>query len=88
MAPSDMLFYTGDMFPEWRGNLFLTGLSSIHLARLVLDGDRVVAEERLLDEPGHRLRHISQGPDGAIYLLEDMPNRRILKLTAPVEDGG
>ena len=83
MAPSDMLFYTGDMFPEWQGNLFLTGLSSMHLARLVLAGDHVVAEERLLDHPGHRLRHVSQGPDGAIYILEDMPKRRILKLTAP-----
>ena len=87
MAPSDMLFYTGDMFPQWKGNLFLTGLSSMHLARLVLSGDHVIGEERLLDEPGHRLRHVSQGADGAIYVIEDMPKRRILKLTAPVEDG-
>lgn len=83
MAPSDMMFYTGDMFPEWKGNLFLTGLSSMHLSRLVLVGNHVVGEERLLDEPGHRLRHVSQGPDGAIYVLEDMPDPRILKLTAP-----
>ena len=84
MAPSDMMFYTGDMFPQWKGNLFLTGLSSMHMSRLVLAGNHVVAEERLLDEPGHRLRHVSQGPDGAIYVLEDMPNQRILKLTAPL----
>lgn len=83
MAPSDMLFYTGEMFPAWQGNLFLTGLSSMHLARLILDGDRVVGEERLLDEPGHRLRHVSQGPDGAIYVIQDMPEQKILKLTAP-----
>jgi len=83
LAPSDMMFYTGDMFPEWQGNLFLTGLSSMHLARLELAGNHVVGEERLLDEPGHRLRHVSQGTDGAIYILEDMPKRRILKLTAP-----
>lgn len=83
MAPSDMMFYTGDMFPQWKGNLFLTGLSSMHLSRLVLVGDHVVGEERLLDEPGHRLRHVSQGADGAIYVLEDMPNPRILKITAP-----
>jgi glucose/arabinose dehydrogenase len=83
MAPSDMMFYTGDMFPEWQGNLFLTGLSSMHMARLVLVGNHVIAEERLLDEPGHRLRHVSQGPDGAIYVIEDMPRTRILKLTAP-----
>lgn len=83
MAPSDMMFYTGDMFPQWKGNLFLTGLSSMHMARLVLSGNRVVAEERLLDEPGHRLRHVSQAADGAIYVIEDMPKQRILKLTAP-----
>ena len=88
MAPSDMMFYTGDMFPGWEGNLFLTGLSSMHLSRLVLVGNNVIGEERLLDEPGHRLRHVSQGPDGAIYVLEDMPRQRILKLTAPpAEDG-
>ena len=88
MAPSDMLFYTGDMFPGWQGNLFLTGLSSMHLARLVLEGDHVVGEERLLDEPGHRLRHVSQGADGAIYIIQDMPGQRILKLTAPVDSDG
>ena len=61
MAPSDMLFYTGDMFPQWQGNLFLTGLSSMHLARLELAGNHVVGEERLLDEPGHRLRQAAPG---------------------------
>ena len=83
MAPSDMMFYTGDMFPQWKGNLFLTGLSSMHMSRLVLSGNHVVGEERLLDEPGHRLRHVSQAEDGAIFVIEDMPNPRILKLTAP-----
>jgi glucose/arabinose dehydrogenase len=86
MAPSDMIFYTGDMFPEWKGDLFLTGLSSMHLARLELAGNHVVAEERLLDEPGHRLRHVSQGADGAIYILQDMPDCKILKITAPPAD--
>lgn len=86
LAPSSMMFYTGDMFPKWKGNLFLTGLSSAHLSRIVLVGDRVVGEERLLDEPGHRLRHVSQGADGAIYVLQDMPMRKILKLTAPSDD--
>jgi len=85
MAPSDMLFYTGDMFPQWQGNLFLTGLSSMHLARLELAGNHVVGEERLLDEPGHRLRHVSQDADGAIYVIEDMPMQRILKITAPAD---
>ena len=86
LAPSDMLFYTGDMFPQWKGNLFLTGLSSMHLARLELAGNHVLAEERLLDEPGHRLRHVSQDDDGAIFVIEDMPKPRILKLTAPATE--
>ncbi|MBT6032831.1 MAG: PQQ-dependent sugar dehydrogenase [Kordiimonadaceae bacterium] len=83
MAPSSMMFYTGDLFPQWKGNLFLTGLSSSHMSRLVLSGDHVVGEERLLDELGHRLRHVSQGADGSIYVLEDMPMPKILKLTPP-----
>ncbi|MEZ5759441.1 MAG: PQQ-dependent sugar dehydrogenase [Emcibacteraceae bacterium] len=83
IAQSSMIFYTGDMFPEWKGNLLLTGLSSMHLARLVLAGDHIIGEERLLDEPGHRLRHVSEGPDGAVYVIQDMPNPKILKLTAP-----
>lgn len=85
LAPSSMMFYTGDMFPQWKGNLFLTGLSSQHMSRLVLVGDHVVGEERLLDEPGHRLRHVSQGADGAIYVLQDTPMPKILKITTPIE---
>jgi glucose/arabinose dehydrogenase len=57
------------MFPEWRGNLFVTALSGQHIARLVLDGDKVVGEERLLVERGERIRELRQGPDGALYAL-------------------
>ncbi len=85
MAPSDMTFYDGDLFPQWKGNLFLTGLSSMHMSRLVLSGDHVIGEERLLGEPGHRLRHVSQGADGALYVIQDMPMQKILKLTPPPE---
>ncbi len=69
IAPSGMLFYTGDLFPEWRGDLFVGALAGEHLARLVIDADRVVAEERLLVGLGHRIRDVRQGPDGALYLL-------------------
>ncbi len=69
IAPSGMLFYTGDLFPEWRGNLFVGALAGEHLVRLVLDGNRVVAEERLLVEQGARIRDVRQGPDGALYVL-------------------
>ena len=69
IAPSGMLFYTGDRFPAWKGNLFVGALEGQALVRLVLNGDRVVAEERLLTDRKMRFRDIRQGPDGAIYLL-------------------
>lgn len=69
IAPSGLMFYSGDMFPEWRGNLFVTALSGQHIARLVLDGDRVIAEERLLVDNAERIRELKQGPDGALYAL-------------------
>ena len=69
IAPSGLLFYTGDLFPEWRGDLFVGALSGEHVARLVLNADRVVAEERLLVGRGQRIRDVRQGPDGALYLL-------------------
>ncbi|MBV9503867.1 MAG: PQQ-dependent sugar dehydrogenase [Acidobacteriia bacterium] len=69
IAPSGMLFYTGDRFPEWKGNLFVGGLEAQALVRLVLNGDKIVAEERLLTDRHQRVRDIRQGPDGAIYLL-------------------
>jgi glucose/arabinose dehydrogenase len=69
IAPSGMAFYTGDLFPEWRGNLFVGAMAGRHLARLVLDGERVVAEEKLLEELDERIREVRQGPDGALYVL-------------------
>jgi glucose/arabinose dehydrogenase len=69
IAPSGMLFYTGDRFPEWKGNLFIGALEGQALVRLILNGDRVVAEERLLADRKMRVRDVRQGPDGAIYLL-------------------
>lgn len=69
IAPSGLMFYTGEMFPEWQGNIFVTALSGQHITRLVLDGDRVVGEERMLVERGQRIRDLKQGPDGALYAL-------------------
>lgn len=69
IAPSGLMFYTGDMFPEWRGNLFVTALAGQHISRLVLEDDRVVAEERLLADRKQRIRELRQGPDGALYAL-------------------
>jgi glucose/arabinose dehydrogenase len=69
IAPSGMMFYTGDLFPEWKGNLFVGALAGQHLARLVLNGERVVAEESLLTDFKQRIRDVRQGPDSAVYLL-------------------
>jgi glucose/arabinose dehydrogenase len=69
IAPSGMMFYTGEKFPAWRGNLFVGAMAGQHLVRLVLDGDTVVAEEKLLADRGWRIREVKQGPDGAIYIF-------------------
>lgn len=69
IAPSGMMFYTADLFPEWKGSLFVGALAGQHLVRLVLNGDRVVAEEKLLTDFKQRIRDVRQGPDGAVYLL-------------------
>jgi glucose/arabinose dehydrogenase len=78
IAPSGMMFYTGDLFPEWKGNLFIGAMVGQSLVRLVLNAERVVAEERLLTERKQRVREVRQGPDGAIYLLSGAD---LLKLT-------
>ncbi|HEY6346963.1 MAG TPA: PQQ-dependent sugar dehydrogenase [Bryobacteraceae bacterium] len=78
IAPSGMLFYTGNLFPEWKGNLFVGGMQAEALVRLVLNGDRIAAEEHLLNDRHQRVREIRQGPDGSIYLLS---GSELLRLT-------
>ncbi len=83
IGPSGMAFYTGSLFPEWKGSLFVGGHATEDLVRLTLDGDKVVGEERLLTDlkpKRERLRDVRQGPDGAIYLLTDGAQGRLLKL--------
>lgn len=80
IAPSGLAFYTGDLFPDWRGNLFSGALAGQMLVRMVLDGDRVVSQERLLTGLGHRFRDVQQGPDGALWLLTDSPEGELLRL--------
>ena len=85
IAPSGMMFYTGDLFKEWKGNLFIGGMASMQLTRLTINGEKVVDEEHLLEDmtPRERIRDVRQGPDGAVYLLTDSPKGRILKLVPP-----
>lgn len=80
IAPSGLAFYTGDRFPRWRGNLFMGALAGRDLYRLVLDGERVVAQERLLTDLGQRIRDVRQGPDGLLYVLTDEDQGRLLRL--------
>jgi glucose/arabinose dehydrogenase len=70
IATSSILIYTGDAFPEWRGSMFVAGMAGEQLARLTLDGQRVVTEETLVQRMG-RIRDVRQGPDGFIYLAID-----------------
>ncbi len=79
ISPSSMEFYTGDLFPDWQGDAFIGGLSSQSLVRVEFDGDR--AWEAARYAMGNRIRAVRQGPDGAIYLLEDGKGGRLLKLT-------
>ena len=81
ISPSGMTIYSGELFPEWKGNVFIGGLSSQALVRLVLQNDRVVGEERLLTERRERIREVVQGPDGALYLLTDESNGKLLRVT-------
>ncbi|MCP3143222.1 PQQ-dependent sugar dehydrogenase [Pyxidicoccus xibeiensis] len=81
ISPSGMTIYTGALFPEWRDNVFIGGLSSQALVRLVLENDRVVGEERLLTDLDARIREVVQGPEGALYVLTDASDGKLLKLT-------
>ena len=81
IAPSGMAFYFGDLFPAWRGSLFVGALAGRMLARLSLDGERVTGEERLLHELRERIRDVRAGPDGAIYLVTDNSAGRVLRVT-------
>ena len=80
ISPSGMVFYTGNDFPAWRGNLFLGALSGQVLVRLEMDGNRVVREERLLRRLDERIRDVRQGPDGKLYILTDSSEGAMLRL--------
>jgi glucose/arabinose dehydrogenase len=80
IAPSGMAFYMGDLIPEWKGSLLVGALRGQALHRLALDGDRVVGEEVLLEKLGERIRDVRAGPDGALWLLTDDPQGRVLRI--------
>jgi glucose/arabinose dehydrogenase len=80
IAPSGLAFYQGALFPAWRGSAFTGALAGQMLVRLSLDGDRVTAEERLLKDLGERIRDVREGPDGALWLLTDSSQGRLLRV--------
>ncbi len=80
IAPSGMIFYSGDAFPQWQGDLFVGGLATTTLVRVELEGNNYVSEERLLIDLGYRIRDVAQAPDGAIYVITDEDNGKILRL--------
>lgn len=83
-ALSGMAFYQGDRFPKWRGNVLLGALRGQALIRVVLDGDRVIEDEIMLNGKLARIRDVRVGPDGYVYLLSDQPNGAIFRLEPAV----
>jgi aldose sugar dehydrogenase len=86
LAPSGLAFYTGDVFPNWRGSVLNGGLVARQIRRVVLDGDQAVHEEPLLEEYGARIRDVGIGPDGYVYFLTDHGNGVLGRLEPA--DGG
>jgi glucose/arabinose dehydrogenase len=80
IAPSGAQFYTGEAFPEWKGNLFVGGMKDTQLVRLVLKDDRVIGEEHLLADRDHRVRDVRQGPDGMLYIVTDQDNGELWRI--------
>jgi glucose/arabinose dehydrogenase len=80
ISPTSLLIYSGDLFPQWRGSGFIGTLTGKGLIRVTFSGDRARKAEEW-DMPNPRIRFVGQGPDGAIYLLEDGDGGRLLRLT-------
>ena len=80
ISPSGLDFYEGELFPAWQGDLLSGGLSGQVLVRLDVEGDTIVGEERLFEQQLGRVRDVRVGPDGAIYLLTDDSNGKLLRV--------
>lgn len=80
IAPSGALFYTGEAFKDWQGDLLVGSMTPGALVRLQMEGGKVVKETRYLGELKQRIRDVQQAADGSIYLITDMPKGKILKL--------
>ena len=81
IAPSGMTFYTSPRFPKWQNSVFIGALAGSHLTRLVLDGDTVIAEEKLLENLDVRIRDVRQAKDGSLLVITDENSDRVLRIT-------
>ncbi len=81
IAPSGMVLYRGELFPQWQGDLLVGALAAREVRRVDLDGRTVVGQETLFKELEERIRDVRVGPDGAVYLLTDSENGKLLKVT-------
>jgi glucose/arabinose dehydrogenase len=81
IAPSGMTVYNGDLFPQWQGDLLVGGLVTRQVHRVSLDNGQAQEVGILFGEVGERIRDVSTGPDGAIYLLTDSADGRVLRIT-------
>jgi aldose sugar dehydrogenase len=79
ISPGGLMFYNGDMFPEWKSSMFIGGLGGESLVRVKIDGETATKADHW--DMGTRIREVEQGPDGAVWLLEDGDKGRLLKLT-------
>ena len=82
IAPSGLTVYQGDMFPEWRGDLFVGGLASGDIRRLDIEDDKIIDETRLLSEMHERVRDIKEAPDGALLVILEAPeNGKLIRIS-------
>jgi glucose/arabinose dehydrogenase/cytochrome c5 len=88
IAPSGMALYTGDAFPKWKDNIFIGAMSGQQLVRLQMNGERVVAEEKLLMDRCQRIKIVKQGPEGDLYILTDQlpPKQNEILRLVPAKD--
>ena len=80
IATSSVLFYSGEKFPNWKGNAFVSSLKFGQLARLEMTDNKVIKEERLINGAVGRIREVKEGPDGFLYILIDDPNGKLLRI--------
>jgi len=81
IAPSELVYYTGDKYPGWKGNFVAGGMGTVNgLVRLVVENGKVVREERHLGELALRIRDVQQGPDGFLYITTDVVDGKILRV--------